>query len=57
MKIWRITFWIEKVFAMPMDAPMRTQNSFDIAETRERQAEIKEAPFVAKADARPVSPS
>lgn len=46
---------IEKAFAVPMDTLMRMQNSFDIAETRKREAEIKVAPFVAKVDARPVS--
>lgn len=46
---------VEKAFAVPMDTPMRMQNSFDIAETRSREAKIKVAPFVA--NARPVSPA
>jgi addiction module HigA family antidote len=51
----RMALRIEKAFSVPMDTPMRMQNSFDIAETRKREAEIKAASFVA--NARPVSPA
>lgn len=36
---------IEKAFGVSMDTLMRMQNSFDIAETRKREADIKVAPF------------
>lgn len=36
---------IEKAFGVSMDTLMRMQNSFDIAETRKREAEIKVALF------------
>jgi len=39
---------IEKAFGVSMDTLMRMQNSFDIAQTRKREGEIKVAPFAAK---------
>lgn len=39
---------IEKAFGVPMDTLMRMQNSFDIAQTRRREREIKVAPFKIK---------
>lgn len=39
---------IEKAFGVSMDTLMAMQNSFDIAETRKREAEIKVAPFKGK---------
>lgn len=36
---------IEKAFGVSMDTLMRMQNSYDIAQTRKRAAEIKVAPF------------
>lgn len=36
---------IEKAFGVSMDTLMRMQNSFDIAETRKREADIKVTPF------------
>ena len=36
---------IEKAFGVPLDTLMRMQNSYDIAQTRERADEIKVAPF------------
>ena len=36
---------IEKAFGVSMDTLMRMQNSYDIAQTRERADEIKVAPF------------
>ncbi len=39
---------IEKAFGVSMDTLMRMQNSFDIAQTRKREAEIKVAPFKGK---------
>jgi addiction module HigA family antidote len=39
---------IEKAFGVSMDTLMRMQNSFDIAQTRQREGEIKVAPFAAK---------
>lgn len=36
---------IEKVFGVSMDTLMRMQNSFDIAQTRNRAAEIEVAPY------------
>ena len=35
---------IEKAFGVPMDTLMRMQNSYDIAQTRKREGEIKVAP-------------
>lgn len=40
---------IEKAFGVSMDTLMRMQNSFDIAQTRKREGEIKVAPFEGKA--------
>jgi addiction module HigA family antidote len=37
---------IEKAFGVSMDTLMRMQNSFDIAQARKREGEIKVAPFV-----------
>jgi addiction module HigA family antidote len=39
---------IEKAFGVSMDTLMRMQNSFDIAEARKREGEIKVAPFKGK---------
>ncbi|MFT4184878.1 MAG: HigA family addiction module antitoxin [Rhizobium sp.] len=39
---------IEKAFGVSMDTLMRMQNSYDIAQTRKREGEIKVAPFNAK---------
>ena len=36
---------IEKAFGVSMDTLMRMQNSFDIAQARKREGEIKVAPF------------
>ena len=36
---------IEKAFSVSMDTLMRMQNSYDIAQTRKREGEIKIAPF------------
>lgn len=47
---------LEKAFGVSMDTLMRMQNSYDIARTREREAEIKVAPFQgATPDARPTA--
>ena len=40
---------IEKAFGVSMDTLMRMQNSFDIAQARKREGEIKVAPFVGSA--------
>ena len=39
---------IEKAFGVSMDTLMRMQNSYDIAETRKREAEIRVAPYQGK---------
>jgi antitoxin HigA-1 len=36
---------IEKAFGVSMDTLMRMQNSYDIAQTRKREGEIKVTPF------------
>ena len=36
---------VEKAFGLSMDTLMRMQNSYDIAQTRKREDEIKIAPF------------
>ena len=36
---------IEKAFGVPMDTLMRMQNSYDIAQARKREGEIKVARF------------
>jgi addiction module HigA family antidote len=46
---------IEKAFGVSMDTLMRMQNSFDIAQARRREREIKVAPFKGKADPRPAA--
>ena len=47
---------IEKAFGVSMDTLMRMQNSYDIAQARKREGEIKVAPFRGlPADARPVA--
>ncbi len=43
---------IEKAFGVSLDTLMRMQNSYDIARTRERAAEINVSPFGAVADAK-----
>jgi addiction module HigA family antidote len=43
---------IEKAFGVSMDTLMRMQNSYDIAQTRKREGEIKVTPFKGK----PVEP-
>ena len=40
---------IEKAFGVSMDTLMRMQNSYDIAQIRKREGEIKVAPFMDKA--------
>jgi len=40
---------IEKAFGVKMDTLMRMQSSYDIAQTREREGQIKVKRFVAKA--------
>ena len=44
---------IEKAFGVSMDTLMRMQNSFDIAQTRKREGEIKVARFRRKTDVDP----
>ncbi|CAH0357198.1 HigA family addiction module antitoxin [Sphingobium sp. CECT 9361] len=39
---------IEKAFGVSMDTLMRMQNSYDIAQARKREGEIKVAPFKGK---------
>ena len=39
---------IEKAFGVSMDTLMRMQNSFDIAQTRQRAAEITVARYTAE---------
>ena len=39
---------MEKAFGVSMDTLMRMQNSFDIAQARKREGEIKVAPFKGK---------
>ncbi len=39
---------IEKAFGVSMDTLMRMQNSYDIAQTRKREGEIKVEPFPGK---------
>ena len=39
---------VEKAFGVSMDTLMRMQNSYDIAQTRKREREIKVAPFNGK---------
>lgn len=39
---------IEKAFGVSMDTLMRMQSSFDVAEVRKREAEIKVTPFKGK---------
>ena len=36
---------VEKAFGVSMDTLMRMQNSYDIAQTRKRESEIKVLPF------------
>ena len=40
---------IEKAFGVSMDTLMRMQNSYDIAQTRKRQSDIKLVPFEGQA--------
>ena len=40
---------VEKAFGVSMDTLMRMQNSFDIAQTRKREGEIKVARFAVQA--------
>ena len=45
---------VEKAFGVSMDTLMRMQNSYDIAQARKREGEIKVAPFKGlHADAHP----
>lgn len=41
---------IEKAFGVSMDTLMRMQNTFDIAQARQREGEINVAPFAGKPD-------
>ena len=43
---------IEKAFGVSMDTLMRMQNSYDIAQARERASQINVAPFDAAAEPR-----
>ena len=43
---------IEKAFGVSMDTLMRMQNSYDIAQARERASQIHVAPFDAAAESR-----
>jgi antitoxin HigA-1 len=45
---------IEKAFGVSMDTLMRMQNSFDIAEARKREADIKVTRFISKPPAAPL---
>ena len=40
---------VEKAFSVSMDTLMRMQNSYDIAQMRKREADIKVEPFVGHA--------
>lgn len=44
---------LEKAFGVPMDTLMRMQNSYDIAQARKREGEIRVARFQGKPTARP----
>jgi addiction module HigA family antidote len=44
---------VEKAFGVPMDTLMGMQNSFDIAQARRREREIKVARYVPKAPREP----
>jgi addiction module HigA family antidote len=44
---------IEKAFGVSMDTLMRMQNSFDIAQARRREGEIKVQPYEGKTDPQP----
>ena len=44
---------IEKAFGVSMDTLMRMQGSFDVAQVRKREAEIKVAPFKGKSASQP----
>lgn len=46
---------IEKAFGVSMETRLRTQNSFDIAEARKREREVRVAPFKARIRRRPVA--
>jgi plasmid maintenance system antidote protein VapI len=39
---------VEKAFGVSMDTLMRMQNSYDIAQTRKRERDIKVTPFKGK---------
>ena len=39
---------VEKAFGVSMDTLMRMQNSYDIAQTRKREGEIRVSPFQSK---------
>ena len=45
---WEMALRIEKAFGVPMETLMRMQNSFDIAQARNRAGEINVAPFTGK---------
>lgn len=46
---------IEKAFGVSMDTLMRMQNSFDIAQARKREGEIKVSPFKGMDTGHPVT--
>jgi antitoxin HigA-1 len=48
---------IEKAFGVKMDTLMRMQNSFEIAEARKREGEIKVERYVPKAAPSPKQPT
>ena len=45
---WEMALRIEKAFGVPMETLMRMQNSFDIAQARNRAGEINIVPFTGK---------
>ncbi len=46
---------LEKAFGVPMDTLMRMQNSYDIAQARKREGEIKVSPFPGKSRPAPAA--
>lgn len=48
---------IEKAFGVSMDTLMRMQNSYDIAQARKREGDIKVAPFKGLSDDARTSPA
>lgn len=46
---------LEKAFGISMDTLMRMQNSYDIAQTRKREGEIRVSPFPGKSRPAPAA--